>query len=202
MHDLTELEAPFSEEEVETTIKSMSSDKAPGPDGFTGAFFKGCWEIIKDDVMAAMHSLFHLNDQSFELLNSVSIILLPKKADALKVSDFRPISLIHSIPKIFSKLLANRLAPHLNSLVSNCQSAFIKKRSIHDNFLYVQGVVRKLHKLKLPTIFMKLDIHKAFDTVNWGYPLEVMQALGFGSRWREWVSILFHTASSRALLKG
>jgi hypothetical protein len=51
-------------------------------------------------------------------------------------------------------------------MVSKCQSAFIKKRSIHDNFLYVQNMVRKLHKLKLPTLLLKLDIHKAFDMVN------------------------------------
>ena len=59
-----------------------------------------------------------------------------------------------------------------------------------------------MHKLHLPTLFMKLDIHKAFDTVNWSYLLEVLQALGFGARWREWISILFRTASSRALLNG
>jgi hypothetical protein len=49
---------------------------------------------------------------------------------------------------------------------------------------------------------MKLDIHKAFDTVNWSYLLEVMQALGFPQRWREWVSILFHMTTSSALLNG
>jgi retron-type reverse transcriptase len=120
----------------------------------------------------------------------------------MRVTDFRPISLIHSIAKIFSKLLANKLAPQLNSLVSNCQSVFIKKRSLHDNFLYIQGVVRKLHRQKILALFMKLDIHKAFDTVNWGYLLEVLQALGFRPRWREWVSILFHTSSSTVLLNG
>ena len=72
--------------------------------------------------------------------------------------------MIHSVAKIFTKLLANRLAPILNSLVSKCQSAFIKKRSIHNNFLYVQNVVCTLQKQKLPAIFLKLDIHKAFDT--------------------------------------
>ena len=49
---------------------------------------------------------------------------------------------------------------------------------------------------------MKLDIHKAFDTVNWGYLLDVLQALAFGPRWCEWVSILFRTSSSTALLNG
>ena len=60
-HDLSDLELPFSQEEIKNTIYSMPSDKAPGPDGFTGAFFKACWEIITDDVMAAMNSLFTLN---------------------------------------------------------------------------------------------------------------------------------------------
>ena len=66
------------------------------------------------------------------------------------------IALQRSSPKV----LANRLAPRLNSLVSNCHSAFIKKRSIHDNFLYVQGAVQRLHTQKIPALFMKLDIHK------------------------------------------
>ena len=76
--------------------------------------------------MAALHCLFNLNSQGFEMLNSANIVLLPKKSEALRVTDFRPISLIHSIAKIFSKLLSNRHAPHMNSLVSNYQSAFIK----------------------------------------------------------------------------
>jgi len=59
-----------------------------------------------------------------------------------------------------------------------------------------------MQKMKLPTLFLKLDIHKAFDTVSWSYLLEVLQALGFGPRWREWVSILFRMMSSRALLNG
>jgi hypothetical protein len=47
-----------------------------------------------------------------------------------------------------------------------------------------------------------LNIQKAFDTVNWSYLLEVLQALGFGPRWREWVSFLFCTTTSRAMLNG
>jgi len=78
-HDLSDLEVPFSQDEIKNIVYSMPSDKAPGPDGFTGAFFKACWETIKEDVMAAMNSLFTLNAQGFEWLNSASIILLPKK---------------------------------------------------------------------------------------------------------------------------
>jgi hypothetical protein len=71
--------------------------------------------------------MFMLNSEGFELLNSANIILLPKKADVMQVTDFRPISLIHSFAKLFAKLLANMQALLLDSLVSKCQSAFIKK---------------------------------------------------------------------------
>lgn len=59
-------------------------------------------------------------------------------------------------------------------------------------------MVRQFHRTKMPALFLKLDIQKAFDTTNWSYLLEVLQALGFGPRWRELVSILFSSATSRA----
>lgn len=56
----------------------------------------------------------------------------------MTILDYRPISLINSVIKIVTKLLANRLVPHMNDLVSHAQNAFIKHRCcIHDNFLYV-----------------------------------------------------------------
>ena len=62
--------------------------------------------------------------------------------------------------------------------------------------------MRRLHRLNKPGLFLKLDIQKAFDTINWSYLLEVLQTLGFGPKWREWISFLFSTATSRALLNG
>jgi hypothetical protein len=98
--------------------------------------------------------------------------------------------------------LANRLAPELSKLISYNQNAFIKKRCIHDNFMFVQQVIKDLHKKKVPTIFIKLDISKAFDTVNWSYLLNIMSYLGFSRRWRDWISALWATSSSTFLLNG
>ena len=60
----------------------MPSDKAPGPDGFTGIFFKECWDIIKVDVLEAFHQLHAMNGAEFKFLNSANIVLIPKKLDA------------------------------------------------------------------------------------------------------------------------
>jgi hypothetical protein len=79
--------------------------------------------------------------------------------------------------------MANRLSPDLSSLISINQTTFIKRRCIHDNFMCVQQVIKDLHKRKIPSLFMKLDISKAFDSVNWPYLLNIMSYLGFGHRW-------------------
>jgi len=99
-----------------------------------------------------------------------------------------------------SKLLATRLAPYLNQLVSRAQSAFIRKRSIHDNFLYTQNLIQELHRLKIPALFLKLDIAKAFDSVRWDYLMEVLEHMGFGAKWRGWISTLLSMAPTSVLL--
>jgi hypothetical protein len=54
--DLGLLDGLFSEQEVWETIKSLPPDKAPGPDGFNGVFYRQCWLIIKSDIMRAFNA--------------------------------------------------------------------------------------------------------------------------------------------------
>jgi len=199
---LDALDLPFSEEEVWNTIKELPPDKAPGPDGFTGRFYKCCWAIIKSDVMAVVHALWAGNFRNFRKLNSAFITLIPKKTNAVQVKDFRPISLVHSVAKLVTKILANRLAGRLDEMVSPNQSAFIKKRFIQDNFMMVQQTVRFLHSQKQPRILLKLDITKAFDSVSWAFLLEVLRKLGFGSHWSEMICGLLSSSSIQVLLNG
>jgi hypothetical protein len=58
VYKLEILDVPFTEDEVWNTIKQLPSDKALGPDGFTGRFYKSCWSIIKKDVMTALHAIW------------------------------------------------------------------------------------------------------------------------------------------------
>jgi len=167
--NLDHLEDEFSEEEIHAVVKELKSDKAPGPDGFIGIFYKSCWGIIKEDLKAAINFFYAHHDQHFKHLNSAHVVLIPKKSDACSVSDYRPISLTHSVAKLISKFMANRLAGSLHLLVSRAQSAFIKQQSIHDNFLYTQNLIKELYKAKYPALFLKLDIAKAFDSVRWDF---------------------------------
>jgi hypothetical protein len=65
LRDLSALDQPFSVEEVNVVVREMPPDRAPGLDGFTGAFYKTAWPVIKDDVTAAINALFFGDSRAF-----------------------------------------------------------------------------------------------------------------------------------------
>jgi hypothetical protein len=95
---------------VEHHYKLLPSDKAPELDGFARCFYKVCWPIIKEDIMAAVSAVWRRDFINLRLLNSAYVTLLPKMEGAAHAKDFRPISLIHSFAKLVTKILANKLA--------------------------------------------------------------------------------------------
>jgi hypothetical protein len=200
--DLCDLEDEFSDAEVKTALFEINGDKAPGPDGFTGRFFQSCWNTVKPEMLAAIHAFTHLQTGEFDALNEATLILIPKKADAQEPKNNRPISLICFFAKLISKMLAKRLQPKMETLVNPAQSVFIKGRVIHDNFNYVQGLARSYYVRKTPALLLKLDIEKAFDAVSWDFLLEVLEAKGFEQKWRNWISAILATASTRVLVIG
>ncbi|KAM0878385.1 hypothetical protein ACQ4PT_034904 [Festuca glaucescens] len=71
--DLSSLEGQFTEVEVWDAIKAMPTNKSPGPDGFTWEFYRHCWQVVKDDVMAVICTIWLGHDQGFEVLNEAFI---------------------------------------------------------------------------------------------------------------------------------
>jgi predicted Abi (CAAX) family protease len=90
---------------------------------------------------------------------------------------------MHSFRKLFAKCLATRLALKLKDIVAFNQSAFIKGRAIHDNFRSVQLACRWLHSRSFPSVLIKIDIAKAFDSVACPFMLEILQHIGFSRHW-------------------
>ena len=83
-------------------------DKAPGPDGFNGLFFKKCWNIVKEDIYRLCED-FYDGNLDLESINYSYITLVPKVSNPEGVNDYRPISLLNSSIKILTKHLADRL---------------------------------------------------------------------------------------------
>ena len=58
-HNLQQLDNQLTEEEVKRAVFEAPSEKAPGPDGFIGLFYKKCWETVKQDLTSALQQLFN-----------------------------------------------------------------------------------------------------------------------------------------------
>jgi hypothetical protein len=183
-------------------VTATPSNRAPGPDGLSGAFYKASWDIVGPDVVRAFRALWELDFRSFHLLNEAVMVLLHKTQMPEGLKDYRPISLIHSVGKLFSKGLALRLASRMHELIKPNQSAFIQGRRIHENFMVVQLSCRWLHAHRCPSMLLKIDLAKAFDSVAWPFLLELLQHVGFPLRWREWVASMLSTASTKVLVNG
>jgi mannosylglycoprotein endo-beta-mannosidase len=111
-----ELEIPFSEKEIEDVVKELPNEKSPGSDGFNNEFIKNCWSIIGKDIKDLIKD-FYNGIVSLESINSSYITLVPKIDSPSTPNDFRPISLLNSVLKIITKLLANRLQRIILKLV-------------------------------------------------------------------------------------
>ncbi|GJT01427.1 hypothetical protein Tco_0822596 [Tanacetum coccineum] len=131
-------------QEVKSALFSMGNDKAPGPDGYTVAFFKESWDIVADDFVDAVCEFF-TNGKLLRELNHTIITLIPKVSNPTRVTDYRPISCCNVMFKCISKIIVNRIKESLKTLVSLNQSAFVPGRSIADNILLTQELMHNYH---------------------------------------------------------
>ena len=95
----------------------MNGDKAPGPNGFTLAFWKNCWEFVKKNILE-MFKEFYEQNVFLKSLNNTFLVLLPKKGETEDLGDFRPINLLRRLYKLLAKVLANRLKKVIGKVVS------------------------------------------------------------------------------------
>ncbi|KAJ9707979.1 hypothetical protein PVL29_000172 [Vitis rotundifolia] len=196
-----ELELPFSEEEIHLALMEMNGDKAPGPDGFTVGFWQTCWDFVKEEVVELFKEFYE--HRSFaKCLNTTFLVLIPKKGGAEDLGDFRPISLLGGLYKLMAKVLANRLKKVLDKVVSVDQNAFVRGRQILDASLIANEVIDFWHKRKEKGLICKLDIEKAYDSINWKFIMKVLLKMGFGPRWIDWIWWCISTAKFSILING
>jgi hypothetical protein len=191
------------EVEIYQTIISLGLNKAPGPDGMTGLFYKTYWNIVKYQVVASVQSFFR-GGYMLKEFNHTNIALIPKIDNPSQMNHFRPISLTNFNYKIISKILSNRFKPLLQKIISPTQSAFLKGRSIHDNTVLAHEIFHTMkHKQGNGGLMaIKLDIEKAFDSMEWDFLLKILRLLGFNSKWIGWIQQCITTTSFSILLDG
>jgi hypothetical protein len=151
--------------------------------------------------MEFLHA-FHADSLDLDCINRAVIVLIPKTSPAITPNAFRPVSLQNCPVKILTKILTTGLQRQVPKLIDIDQMGFIKGRSISENLIYATELVQCCYKRKTPTIVVKLDFAKAFDSVNWDSLDHVLEVRGFPALWRNWMRCLLTSSRSAVLVNG
>jgi hypothetical protein len=139
---------------------------------------------------------------NLQSINDSFITLIPKILSPECPSDYRPISLLNIGLKLLTKLLANRLQNKILELVHVNQYGFLQTRNIQDCVGWAYEYIHQCKQARIPSVILKLDFAKAFDTVEHAAILKVFESWGFDPRWMQWLSMIMSSGTSEILLNG
>ena len=142
----------LGEDELRAAMCTMHRGKSPGLDGLPYEFYHAFWDVVAGPLAKALNEAYlgPGDDPAFPQSFSWGLITLIFKGTADKplpghlVSSYRPITLLNADYKIAAKAIALRMAPALDQVVDDTQTAFIPGRWIGDNVLCHMGVIDAL----------------------------------------------------------
>ncbi|XP_049403702.1 uncharacterized protein LOC125867303 [Solanum stenotomum] len=189
-------------QEIEEGLQASGSDKAPGVDGYNAGFFKKAWPIIKQDVVVVVQEFFIISIMH-RPINCTGITLVPKSAQPVTVKEYRPIACCTVLYKIISKVLATRLQQVISDVISDSQTGFIPGRKIADNIILAHELVQTYgRKQTSPRCILKIDLQKAYDSIEWVYLQQVMEELGFPMKFMAWIMECVKTINYSIVVNG
>ena len=197
-----ELERPYIIEELETTIRSSKTNKAPGPDGFSNEFFKFFIEDLKHWIFRYLMEGKKHGKMSKLSLEGV-ITCIPKQGKLRNtLKNWRPLTLLNSIYKFYSSMVANRLKLILPSVINEDQTGFISGRFIGENTRMIYDTIHYCEEENKKSLLLVLDFSKAFDTIEWPFIEDVFKIFNFGEEFIEMIKLFQNNSTSRVEQNG
>ena len=144
--------------------------------------------------MPMFHDLFDVHLHLFHL-NFGTITLLPKKVEAIRIEQFRPICLLNVSFKIFTKVGTNRLTRVAHLVVQPTQTAFMPGRQILEGVVVLHEMLHEIHTQKIDGVIFKVDFEKAYDKVKWPFLQQALRMKGFDESWRSQVDSFIQKGS-------
>lgn len=191
-----------SQEEIKRAVFYLNKDSAPGSDGFGAIFYQSFWSIVCNDVCKAVMEFFS-KGWILPNFNSNTLILIPKTENANTVEQYRPIALANFKFKIITKILAERLAPIMKTIISEEKRGFIQGRNIRDCICTTSEAINLLNNKSFGgNVDFKIDIAKAFDTIEWDFLLKVLKQFGFNDVFCNWIQVILESANLSISING
>ena len=162
---ITQLEPDILECEVKWALGSITMSKANGGDGIPVELF----QILKDDAVIVLHSICQLiwkTQQWAQDWKSSVFIPVPKKGNAIELSNYHTSELISHTSKVMLKILQARLQKYMNRELPDVQAGFRKGRGTRDQIANNLWIIKKAREFQKNIYFCFIDYVKAFDCVD------------------------------------
>ena len=152
------------------------------------------WSLIGRPLVDCINYSYEFGELSNSQKQAIINLIEKKIEDKRIIKNWRPISLINVDAKIISKILAKRLEKVLSNLIHPNQNAFVKGRSIFDAIRTIDDIV--------DYILIAIDFEKAFDTLDFQFPIRTLHKFNFGPSFIHWIRTLYKNASSCVMNNG
>lgn len=159
-----EVPPPFLEREIQHAIESLRLSKSPGEDGITNEILKAIVEPLTPLLTYLFNEIISqkIIPQQWE---TAVIRLLYKKGDPKEIGNYRPISLLQTIYKLFTQLILKRISQTLDFNQPREQAGFRAKFSTTDHMFTLTQIVEKFSEFKKTIYIAFVDYAKAFDSI-------------------------------------
>ena len=155
--------------EITLAIRSTQGKKAPGHDGVPGEFYKQTVSVITDALVHLFNAILTSGKYPASWTKAVIFTIYKNKGEKLDPNNYRGISLLPTISKIFTRILNTRLYEWVskNNILSECQAGFRRGYSTVDNIFILDTLITSSLRKKRGKLYCCfVDYQKAFDTVN------------------------------------
>ena len=165
----------FTIEEFRRVKSSLKLGKAAGPDEIPPEVFKYCDfdEICLDFCNRAL-----LENDKPDLWSYMNIIPVPKSGDLSNTNNYRGISLICIIAKLYNRLILNRIRSVIDPKLRYNQNGFRPKRTTVAQVLALRRIIEGVKANHLPAVLTFIDFSKAFDSIHRGKMIKILKAYG------------------------
>lgn len=183
------IDADITIQEIVDAIKSFPNGKSPGPDGYGIELYKKYPAQFAPLLLRMFNHSFET--QTFPKYEANISLILKEGRDVMDPSSFRPIALLNTDMKIFTKLFANRLSKYIATIIHADQTGFIPDRFSFFNVRRLMNIWYHKYEKGQEVAALCLDAEKTFDQVEWQYMWRVLEEFGFGLKFISWIEILY-----------
>ena len=188
------LDEPFTKDEVARVMENLPVGKQAGPNRVPGGLFKRMVTVFAEPFADMINEASRTGTLPKHFLEG-DISMLYKKGDREDPRNYRPITLLNSDYKIYTRVLAHRMAKVVHEFVAECQKGFVPDTFIAEATMLTRLIEGYTNEdgADREGIMLFLDMEKAFDRVSYAFTLRGLESLGFGKKIRKWVGMMYNT---------